>query len=95
MPSAASGAEARAARIIYAAIRALRSGEQDAVEKAAQAIVAYQSADSLHSAELRDIASSLYDALKRLLAKVECGTALDCGLCDAARAALAKAETRS
>lgn len=40
-------------------------------------------------------APDLLDALKNLLAKVECGTALYCELCDAARAAIAKAEGKS
>jgi cytochrome c5 len=35
---------------------------------------------------------ALLEALEGLLAKVECGTALDCKLCDAARAAIAAAK---
>ena len=40
-------------------------------------------------------APELLHALQQLLAKVECGTALECLLCEAARAAIAKAEGRS
>lgn len=43
------------------------------------------------NARLIAAAPCLLEALEGLLAKVECGTALDCDLCDAARAAIAKA----
>jgi hypothetical protein len=46
-------------------------------------------------ADLFVAAPDLLEALKQLLATVECGTALECPLCDAARAAIAKAESRS
>ena len=36
--------------------------------------------------------AGLLEALEGLLAKVKCGTALDCKLCDAARAAIAAAK---
>lgn len=43
-------------------------------------------------ARLIAAAPELLVALQGLLAKVECGTALDCPLCDAARAAIALAQ---
>lgn len=45
-------------------------------------------------AALIGAAPEVLGALKNLLAEVECGTALECPLCDAARAAIAKAEGR-
>lgn len=43
------------------------------------------------NAHLIAAAPALYEALEALLAKVECGTALHCELCDEARAALRQA----
>lgn len=43
------------------------------------------------NAHLIAAAPDLYAALEKLLAKVECGTALNCAVCDAARAALSSA----
>jgi porphobilinogen deaminase len=42
--------------------------------------------------DLRDQRDALLAALQGLLEKVHCGTALECPVCDAARAAIAKAE---
>lgn len=44
------------------------------------------------NARLIAAAPDLLDALTALLAKVHCGTALECSLCDAARAAITKAK---
>ena len=51
--------------------------------------------DGADDCDLVAAAPDMYEALKGLLAKVECGTALECDLCDAARNALKKAEGKS
>lgn len=47
--------------------------------------------DEYANARLIAAAPDLLEAIQALLRKVECGTALHCDLCDAARAAIAKA----
>lgn len=47
------------------------------------------------NAHLIAAAPDLLEALKNMLSKCGCGTALGCKVCDAARAAIAKAEGRS
>jgi hypothetical protein len=48
--------------------------------------------ETLANARLIAAAPDLLATLEALLAKVHCGTALECPLCDAARAAIAKAK---
>ncbi len=54
----------------------------------------YDATDEERDANARLIAAApdLLEALEQLLAKVECGTALQCELCDKARATIAKAK---
>lgn len=58
-------------------------------------IVSVRGKDHDANAALIAAAPDMYEALKGLLAKVECGTALECELCDAARNALKKAQGKS
>lgn len=45
----------------------------------------------IEDARMTAASPDLYAALEKLLAKVECGTAINCAVCDAARAALSSA----
>lgn len=51
--------------------------------------------ESGDNANLIEAAPELLDALTGLLGKVECGSSLECELCDAARSAIAKAKGHS